>query len=61
MGAEVSHEKVGDDIAPLVLGARTVKAVADYINSGKCRKVVFMVCPEMSCWLFSIANFLAVL
>lgn len=43
MGAELSHQRIDDDVAPLVLSARTVKAVAEYIKSGKCKKVVFMV------------------
>lgn len=49
MGAETSHEVIDDDVAPLVLSARTVKAVVEYIKSGECQKVVFMVCSRMSC------------
>jgi hypothetical protein len=45
MGAELSHETtVDDDVAPVVLADRTVKAVAEFILSGNCKKVVFMVC-----------------
>ncbi|KAI5851087.1 DHS-like NAD/FAD-binding domain-containing protein [Morchella snyderi] len=44
MGAELSHETtVSDDVAPVVLTHRTVKAVAEFISSGNCKKVVFMV------------------
>lgn len=48
MGAETSHEMIDDEVAPLVLSARTVKAVAEYIKSGECQKIVFMVCSGMS-------------
>lgn len=58
MGAELSSERqVGDDVAPLVLSARTVRGVADFIKSGKCQKVVFMVCPRKSCQIFLLLIF----
>lgn len=56
MGAETSHEAIDEDVAPLMLSARTVKAIAEYIKSEECKKVVFMVCSRMSCSRFSIPD-----
>ncbi|KAL7270545.1 Sir2 histone deacetylase Hst2 [Rhizina undulata] len=42
MGAEQSRE-FDPDVAPQTLTARTLEAVAEYVKSGRCTKVAFMV------------------
>jgi NAD-dependent histone deacetylase SIR2 len=42
MGQEESHPQIDDSVAPNVLSARSLSAVADYIKSGQCKRVVVL-------------------
>lgn len=44
MGQEQSAEPFDQSIPPTKLLRRDLLAVAEYIKSGQCKKVVFMVC-----------------
>ncbi|TGZ78634.1 SIR2 family histone deacetylase [Ascodesmis nigricans] len=43
MGVEHSIEQIDPTLPPRVLSGRNLKAVADYISSPSCQKIVFMV------------------
>jgi NAD-dependent histone deacetylase SIR2 len=42
MGQDESRPQVDDSVPPETLSARTLEAVADYINSGEVKKVVVL-------------------
>lgn len=47
MGQDVSSQALFDpSIPPEVLARRDLASVAEYILSGRCRRVVFMVCTR---------------
>ena len=47
MGNEYSQTQIDESMQPKTLSSRSVQAVADYILSGKVKKVVFMVCIKL--------------